>query len=319
MVLNWGLIGCGDIVNKRVGAALRDLDNCNLVAVSRARGNLAEGCAREFGASRWYDDWHELLEDRDVQAVYVATPPYLHAEQTIAAAKKGKHVICEKPMALSTEDCRRMIDACSENNVSLSIAYYRRFYPVIKRVKEVIDEGIIGKPIIAQINAFEYFDIKSGDERDWLIEGSKAGGGPMMDFGCHRIELLLSLFGNAEEVKGKSGNVYFEREVEDTAIGVIGFSGGTMGIVSVTTAAEEPMDSLDMYGSKGSIHIPVVNKGELIIRSMDEVMHESYPPHENLHLPYIEAVTDAILSRKKVPVDGETGLEVNRIIEEIYS
>ena len=94
----------------------------------------------------------------EIKAVYLATPVYLHAEQTIAAAEAGKHVLCEKPMALSVTDCDRMIAACQANGVQLSIAYYRHHYPVIRRVKELLAAGAIGQPVIAQINAFERFD-----------------------------------------------------------------------------------------------------------------------------------------------------------------
>jgi len=130
--MNWGLIGCGDISRKRVAPALRDSPLCELKAVSRAKAELAEAFAREFRAQRWFADWRELLEDHEIDAVYVATPVHLHAEQTIAAANAGKHVLCEKPMALTVAECDRMIDACRTNNVKLGVAYYRHFYPVVR-------------------------------------------------------------------------------------------------------------------------------------------------------------------------------------------
>src|SRR6476619_553666 len=104
-MIQFGLIGCGDIAQKRVAPALRDSKICKLVAVSRARSQLAETFAREFGVPRWYADWRELLNDDDIDAVYVATPVHLHAEQTIAAMQAGKHVLCEKPMALNVAEC----------------------------------------------------------------------------------------------------------------------------------------------------------------------------------------------------------------------
>src|SRR5262245_51598977 len=118
-VLNWGLIGAGDIARKRIAPALRDLPNCNLVAVNRGRAELAADFAREFGADRWYPDWRELLADKDIDAVYIATPVYLHAVQTIAAAHAGKHVLCEKPMAMNSAECDAMIAACEASNVKL--------------------------------------------------------------------------------------------------------------------------------------------------------------------------------------------------------
>ena len=121
--LRWGLIGCGDIARRRVAPALRDLPNCELVAVSRARADLAESFAAEFGARRWHADWRRLVADEEVEAVYVATPVHLHAEQAAAAARAGKHVLCEKPLAMSVAECDRMIDACEGVGLRLGVAY----------------------------------------------------------------------------------------------------------------------------------------------------------------------------------------------------
>src|SRR6266849_6883831 len=153
-MIRWGLIGAGDIVRRRVAEALRDGRGCELVAVSRARADLVEAFAREIGARRGHPDWRDLVRDPGVDAVYVATPVHLHAEQTIAAAEAGKHVLCEKPMAMNVSECDRMIAACRASGVTLGVAYYRRFYPAVVRVKEIVQLGEIGVPVLAQINAF---------------------------------------------------------------------------------------------------------------------------------------------------------------------
>src|SRR2546427_10832855 len=149
--LAWGLIGCGDIARKRIAPALRDLDLCDLVAVSRERAELVEEFAREFGARRSYETWRQLLSDTEIDAVYIATPVHLHAAQTIAAAEAGKHVLCEKPMAMNVRECEQMMAACRANNVKLGVAYYRHFYPVIGRIKKVMASGEIGDVVFAQI------------------------------------------------------------------------------------------------------------------------------------------------------------------------
>src|SRR5262245_41332276 len=118
MVLKWGIIGAGDIVRRRVGPALRESSSCELVAISRARAELADE-AKALGARRCYPRWRDLVADDDVQSVYVATPVYLHAEQTIAAAEAGKHVLCEKPMAMDAAECDRMLAACRAHGVRL--------------------------------------------------------------------------------------------------------------------------------------------------------------------------------------------------------
>lgn len=317
--LNWGLIGCGDIARKRIAPALRDLPSCELVAVSRAQSDRAESFAREFGAGRWYADWRELLADEEIEAVYVATPVRLHAAQTVAAAEAGKHVLCEKPMALNVAECDRMIAACASSGVRLGVAYYRRFYPVVERVREILSSGEVGRPVVAQVNAFEWFDPEPSHPRRWLLEKDMSGGGPMFDFGCHRIEVLLNLFGQVKEVRGLAANVLMlEREVEDTASALFQFEGGPHAVLSVTHAAREPQDTLDIFGSEGSIHVAVLNEGTVRVKSRAGERVETHPPHPNLHQPLIDDFAQAVLNDRDPRVDGKIGREVARLEEEIY-
>lgn len=316
-VLKWGLIGAGDIARKRIAPALIDLANCDLVSVSRSRAELAKAFAAEFGVKRWCADWREMLTD-EIDAVYIATPVFLHAEQTIAAAKAGKHVLCEKPMALNVEECDRMIAACKANNVRLGIAYYRRFYPVLERVRQFIASGEIGKVVFAQMNAFEYFDPSPDNPRHWLLEKQKSGGGPMMDFGCHRLEVLTDLFGKVRRTKSIVANVAFEREVEDTAAVLLEFESDTCGALIVTHAAREPQDTLEIFGTKGSINIPVLNSGKIRIRTAAGETTESHPPTANIHQPLIEDFANAVLGGREPRVSGETGRLIAAAEADIY-
>jgi len=317
--LNWGLIGCGDISRKRVAPALRDLPDCELVAVNRANAALAEEFAQAFGARRWYRDWRELLADDEVQAVYIATPVSLHAEQTIAAAEAGKHVLCEKPMALNVAECDRMLAACAANGVKLGIAYYRHFYPVIQRVKEILAAGMIGTPVLAQVNAFEWFNPAPGEPRYWFVQKEFAGGGPMMDFGCHRIEVLLNLLGPIANVHSSVGQVLFEREVEDTAVAVFDFASRARGVLSVTHAAWQSQDTLTIFGSAGSLHIPALNQGVLHLKTASGEHSEAHPPHANIHQPLLADFTRAVLEDQFPAVGGAIGREVARLEELIYA
>jgi predicted dehydrogenase len=317
--VRWGLVGCGDIARKRVAPALRDLDDCELVAVSRADASRAESFAHEFGAKKWHADWHDLVKDAEVEAVYVSTPVHLHAEQAVAAAEAGKHVLCEKPMALTAAECGRMNAAAEANGVLLGVAYYRRFYPAVERVREILGSGEIGVPVVAQVNAFERFDPAPDNPRRWLLDKRHSGGGPMFDFGCHRIEVFLNLFGDAQAVRGLAGNVLFNREVEDTACALIQFGRGTQGVISVTHAARETQDTLEIFGSDGSIRIEVLNEGRLRVRTKDGERVESHPPHANLHQPLIEDFVRAVGEGRPPRVDGHTGQKVSEILELIYA
>ena len=315
--VRWGLIGCGDVARKRVAPALRDSALCELVAVSRARSELADSFAREFGARRWSADWHDFLMDYEIDAIYVATPVHLHAEQTIAAAERGKHVLCEKPMALNVAECDRMIAACRANDVKLGVAYYRHFYPAVRRVKELVDSGELGVPVVAQVNAFEWFDPSQSDPRAWLINRSLSGGGPMFDFGCHRIEVLIDIFGDVREVKATLANTFFDREVEDTATAVFQFKRGTCATLTVTHAAREPQDTFDLFCSHGSIHIPVLNEGTMRVVTPDGERIETHPNAANIHQPLIDDFATAVLENRDPIVTGEIARAV-ALIEENF-
>lgn len=317
-ILNWGLIGAGDIARKRIAPALRDIENCNLISVSRSRAELAEEFTKEFGAKKWFADWRELVKDDEINAVYIATPVSLHKEQTIAAAENGKHVLCEKPLAMNAKECDEMIAACRANNVKLGVAYYRAFYPLIEKVKQVLLSDEIGKPVIAQINSFEFFNPNQDHPRFWLLEKEKSGGGPMLDFGCHRLEVLTNLFGKVSEIKSVLGRAVFERNVEDTAIASLKFESGVFANLTVTHAAFEAKDTLSIFGTKGSIHIPVLNKGEIKIKTETKERTEFHAPHSNVHQPLIEDFTDAVLENREPKVSGEKGREIAALEDEIY-
>jgi predicted dehydrogenase len=316
--VRWGLIGAGDIARKRVAAALRDARGSTLTAVSRARADLAEAFAKTAGAERWHARWEDLVRDPGIDAVYVATPVHVHAAQAIAAAEAGKHVLCEKPMAMDVAECDRMIAACRANHVRLGVAYYRHFYPAVVRLRAMLEAGEIGDPVLAQIDAFERFNPQPDEERHWYVKRSLSGGGPMFDFGCHRLEILLSLFGPVRHTVGLTANVIFDREVEDTAIAALTFESGPCATVTVTHAAIEPRDTLRVFGTSGSIHIAVLNAGQLVVSRDGHERHESHPPAANLHQPLVEDFVEAVRTDRAPAVHGEIGRAVAELEAQIY-
>ncbi|MDB4899598.1 MAG: hypothetical protein JWN53_1406 [Gemmatimonadetes bacterium] len=313
-VVRWGLVGAGDIAQKRVAAALVGATRSRLVAVARRDAARAEAFARHVGAARWHADWRDLVRDDEIDAVYVATPVALHAPITSAAAAAGKHVLCEKPMALDVAECDRMIAAAERGGVQLGVAYYRHLYPIVRRIGELLRDGAIGAPVMAQLDAFERFDPPPDHPRAWLLDPAMSGGGPMFDFGCHRIEVLLALFGDVLEVSGMQANALFARAVEDAAVAVLRFSPGPIGIVTVAHAAAEPRDTLDIVGSEGSLRAPRLNGAELRITSRGVTRVEQHPAADNTHLPLVQQFVDALLDGGAPIVDGAMGRAVNRVL-----
>jgi predicted dehydrogenase len=303
-----------------VATALGQAEGSALVTVARARAALAAEFAERHGARRWHADWRDVLKDAEVDAVYLATPVHLHAEQAAAAAEAGKHVLCEKPIALDVASGERMVAAARAHGVRLGVAYYRHHYPVIARLRQLLASGEIGEPVLAQVQAFEPFDPGPDHPRAWLMRRGESGGGPMADFGCHRIEVLLDLMGPVAEVRGFPGNVrYQEREVEDTCVAHLRFRSGAVAVLAVTHAASEPRDTLEIFGTRGSAHVGILNQGGLRVVTGAGTREERHPPHPNLHQPLVEDFVAAIREEREPLVTGEIGLEVARVMARIYA
>src|SRR5439155_19191796 len=231
----------------------------------------------------------------------------------------GKHVLCEKPMAMTVAECDRIVAACRANRVRLGVTYYRHFYPVITRIKQMIASGDVGDPVIVQIDAFESFNPPPDHPRAWLVRKEDAGGGPMFDFGCHRLEVLLNLFGRVEGVSGLVSNAILGRDVEDTAVALLKFGRGLCATVAVTHAACEPRDTLRVFGTRGSIHVNNLNSGEMRLLIGAGEREERHPPAANLHAPLVEDFVDAVLTGRDPAVGGGTGRSVAQSEERIYA
>jgi predicted dehydrogenase len=320
-MMKWGVIGCGDIAVKRVFPAIQAQDQSELHAVSRRNPDALAGCAKAYGIPKTYSRWRDLCADDDIDAVYVATPVSLHAEQAIAALEQGKHVLCEKPMAYDSGEARRMIDAASAAGRHLAVAYYRRFYPMVERIRILLAEGAIGTPVYVHAENCEAIDPAPGEPRRWLLERELSGGGPLMDMGCHRLDIFAYLFGErSRPLRAEmSRNILIDRDVEDTALVQMEFDTGCRADLFCSHAVAESRDSLDIYGSEGSIRIPVLNGAELILVRGDgsqEVQH--LPPHENVHFPLVDDFVRAVQEGRKPMIDGEQGIFATKMLDQAY-
>ena len=193
-MLNWIVIGIGDIATRRVIPAIQAEPRSRLYGlVTRAPQKAAPYDARVWTTL------DEALSDPTVNAVYVATPVFLHAPQTIQSLRAGKHVLCEKPMAMNEAEARTMVQTAEETGRTLGVAYYRRAYPKVQRAKQLLDTGVIGKPVLAELTSHGWFDEKQSS-RNWLIDPAQAGSGPLYDIASHRIDVLNFLFGQPVRV-----------------------------------------------------------------------------------------------------------------------
>jgi predicted dehydrogenase len=319
--LRWGLVGAGDIARKRVAGALQALGRRGtLRAVASLRRAEAEDLARERGIPEVFDGWRALVADPELDAVYVATPVDVHAEIAIAALGAGKHVLCEKPMALSHRECRAMIRVGRRAGVRLGIAYYRRFYPVIRRLRALLRAGAVGTPLLAEAVVAERFNPEGPKApRRWLVQKRHSGGGPMMDLGCHRIDLLIHLLGEVRAAHGVLANLRFrDRDVEDHATASLAFACGATGHVTASHCFDRPEDRLSIIGSKGRLLVSDLGAGTLEAVTASGTTRFELPPHPNLHTPVVEDFCRAVLASRDPAVPGEEGARATRVLDRIY-
>src|SRR6202167_705676 len=199
-MLNWIVIGIGDISIRRVIPAIQAEPR------SRLYGLVTRDPAKAVPYNtRSWTTLDEALSDPEVHVVYVATPVFLHAPQTIQSLRAGKHVLCEKPMAMNEAEARSMVQTAEESGRTFGVAYYRRTYPKVRRAKQLLEAGAIGKPMLAELTCHEWRDEK-GSHRNWLIDPAKAGGGPLYDIASHRIDVANCLFGQPNRAAGFLSN-----------------------------------------------------------------------------------------------------------------
>lgn len=312
--IRWGLIGVGDIANKRVAAAIQADPRCELVAVCRRSESELNQFAEQFSVAGRFTNANELLAAPGIDAVYIATPVDCHCEQTIAAARAGKHVLVEKPMALDPDECERMIGACDQANVALGVAYYRRFYPVITRIKQLIESGQLGR--ILSIGC-----VTGNPNRfpadDWRVVLSRGGGGPLMDIGSHRIDVMIQLLGEVDSVHSSMVESE-EYEAEQVAVMMLNFRAGSVGILQCYFGTADAPDRLEVIGIEGRLVVEDLNAGELMWFTAEGVESESHPPVSNFHAPLIEDFTSALIDQRTPAVDGRIGKRTNDLIELAY-
>jgi predicted dehydrogenase len=246
-----------------------------------------------------------------VNAVYVATPVFLHALQTIQSLRAGKHVLCEKPMAMNEAEARSMVQVAEESQRTLGVAYYRRSYPKVQRAKRLLEAGAIGRPLLAELTSHAWFDPTQG-ERSWLIDPAKAGGGPLFDIASHRIDVLNFLFGQPLRVSAQLSNAVHHYAVEDNATVMIEYAGGVRGIVDVRWNSKIKRDECRIRGTDGEMELSPLNGPELVYPGA----RENLPPHANLHYPMVENFVDAVLDKASLLSSGASSLWTDGVIEQ---
>jgi len=318
--VNWGIIGCGDVTEIKSGPAFNKVKNSSLVAVMRRNAAKAEDYARRHHVLKWYDDASSLINDPDVNAIYIATPPSSHEEYAIAAFNAGKPVYVEKPMTINSASAIRMTNAAKEKDQKLVVAHYRRAQPFFNKVKQLVDEGAIGEIRLVRSEIYkkpstpEYL---AAEHTGWRLNPTIAGGGLFHDIGPHQLDLMDFYFGEIDKADGYSANQNKLYNVDDIVVGNILFKSGVIfsGVWCFSVDEKQEKDSCEIIGSKGKINFSFFEHRPILLTVNGKTEEIVFDPLPHVQQPLIEKIVDYFTGQGANPCSGETGITIMKLID----
>ena len=315
--IQWGIVGCGDVTEVKSGPALQKAEGSELVAVMRRNAEKAADYAQRHGVPTWYSDAEALIHDPQVNAVYVATPPSSHHEYTVMAAKAGKPILVEKPMALTTAECESMIEACKEANVPLFVAYYRRKLPRFEKMRELVQTGAIGAVRSISIRHFKKQGAMPG--QSWKVDPTINGGGYFVDMQAHMLDWMDHVFGPPLEVQGLATRQTESYAAEDAVSISLKYAPNILasGIFSYASGREE--EEVTIYGSTGEISMGFFRASpvKLLTDEGEEVYDLPDPAH--VHQPLVQTIVDELQGGPPSPSTGITAMRTTRVIQQVLA
>jgi 1,5-anhydro-D-fructose reductase (1,5-anhydro-D-mannitol-forming) len=314
-LIRWGIIGCGDVTEVKSGPALQKAEGSALVAVMRRDAAKAADYAKRHGMSRWYSDADALIHDKEVDAVYVATPPGSHSDYALRVAEAGKPCYVEKPMARHHAECAAMVEAFRAKGLPLFVAYYRRALPRFLKAKERIDAGALGRVTGVTYRHTRLF--RPNDPYQWRLDPVHSGGGLLLDLGSHLLDMLDFLLGPLSDVTGNAAN-FAGGPAEDVVSMTFRAPGGAVGSGIWNFAGSQRQDLLEIDGTDGRLEMSCF--GDEAVRFTSSIREASYaianPPH--IQQPLIQAIVDELLNKGgKCPSTGETAARTSRVMDQV--
>lgn len=320
-IIKWGFIGCGEATKYKSGPAFQKIEGSEVVAVMSRRLSRAKEYAEERNIPKYFDDAQALVDDKDVNAIYIATPPSSHATYAIMGMKSNKPVYIEKPMAVTYEECCRINRISKETGVPCFVAYYRRYLPYFLKVKELVNNGTIGNIINIQIRFAQpprHLDYNS-DKLPWRLQADIAGGGYFYDLAPHQLDILQDIFGCIIEASGYKSNRGGLYEVEDTLSACFQFETGVVGSGSWCFVAHDSAkeDRIEVIGDKGMVSFSVYTYQPIELhteRGREEIMVEN-PTY--VQQPLIQAVVDDLRGLSECSCTAESATLTNWVMDRI--
>ena len=319
-MIQWGIIGCGNVTEVKSGPAFNKVRNSRLVAVMRRNAALAEDYARRHNVPKFYSNADLLINDPDINAVYIATPPGSHAEYAVKTIRAGKPVYIEKPMALNYAECRKINLLAGKYGIPVFVAFYRRALPGFLKVRKMISEGAIGIPRFVQLQLYKSpTEAEISGKPSWRVDPAISGGGHFFDLASHQLDYLDFLFGPIIKVYGTALNQANLYEAEDFVSASFIFRNkisGT-GTWSFSISPGNSRDRIEVFGNNGMIRFSYFDFEPIVLENQEgrkEFINER-PEHVQYYL--IEQVVDALAGHGTVVSTGITAARTSKVMDEI--
>ena len=321
-ILKWGFIGCGEVTEKKSGPAFSEVTGSMVEAVMSRNEKNARRYAERHGINKWYTDAQELIDDPDVNAIYIATPPSSHATFAIMAMKAGKPVYVEKPLAANYEDCARVNRVSEETGVPCFVAYYRRYLPYFQKVKQIVQNGTIGNVMNVQVRFAvppRDLDYSNPENLPWRLQPDIAGRGYFYDLAPHQLDLLQDMFGVIVEADGICANRANLYNVEDSVSACFRFESGLPGSGSWCFVAHESAkeDRITVIGDKGQVSFSVFNYDPIRLNTLDGTQNITVPNPPYVQYPLIKSVIEHLQGISVCSCTSVSATPVNWVMDRI--
>lgn len=320
----WGIIGVGDVCEKKSAPAMNKISNSGIKAVMRRDLAKAQDYAIRHNVPHVYRTVEEVLADEEINAVYIATPPSTHKELAIKAAEAGKMVYVEKPMALNYAECSEMLQVFEQKKLPLFVAYYRRALPNFLKVKELIDNGIIGDVRFVQVDLVKPLShcqpSPEMTSENWRVNPDISGGGYFHDLASHQFDILDFILGKIISAKGFGANQTKDYNADDLIVASFAFESGVLGGGTWCFNSNDSYesDSIHIVGSKGSIEFSTFAHGRVNLKcdhTEDEVFNYLMPEH--IQQPLIQQVVSSMLEQGTCSSMGESAARASWVLDQI--
>lgn len=320
--ISWGFIGCGEVTEKKSGPAFNEVPGSHVEAVMSRSEQKARLYAERHHIRKWYTDAQELIDDPDVNAIYIATPPSSHVTFAIMAMRAGKPCYVEKPLASSYEDCLRVNRISEQTGVPCFVAYYRRYLPYFQKVKEIVEQGTLGKILNVQIQFSvppRDLDYSTGANLPWRLQPDISGGGYFYDLAPHQLDLLQHLFGIIVRAHGYPTNRAHLYKAEDTISAAFIFANGVSGSASWCFAAHESskQDRTFIVGDKGTLSFSVFNYDPIRLVTSEGTQSIIVPNPPYVQLPIIRSVIEHLQGIGECECTSVSATPVNWVMDRI--